>query len=86
VRPLLNQNPCQTYIARIKEVNSNVHAVSQVNPRALEIAEERDRERARGDTRGILHGIPILVKDVFCTTDGMNTTGEKLNSCAMPTT
>ncbi|KAH6640416.1 amidase signature domain-containing protein [Chaetomium tenue] len=24
--------------------------------------------------RGILHGIPILVKDVFCTTDDMNTT------------
>lgn len=70
----------QTYLARIEEVNSKVHAVSEVNPRAIDIAIERDRERESGQVRGILHGIPILVKDVFCTADGMNTTGDNLLS------
>lgn len=64
----------ETYLARIEEVNVKVHAVSQVNPHAIDIAVERDQERESGQIRGILHGIPILVKDVFCTTDEMNTT------------
>jgi Asp-tRNA(Asn)/Glu-tRNA(Gln) amidotransferase A subunit family amidase len=34
-----------------------------LNPDALDDAERLDRERKRGQLRGPLHGIPVLVKD-----------------------
>jgi len=63
-----------TYIARIGEVNSALHAVLELNPDAISIAESLDAERAAGTTRGPLHGIPILVKDNIATFDKMNNT------------
>ena len=41
----------------------NVNAVVLVNPDALAEAEMLDGERQHGHVRGLLHGIPILVKD-----------------------
>src|SRR4029453_6527921 len=38
-------------------------AIITVNPKVLEEADARDRERASGRIRGPLHGIPIALKD-----------------------
>jgi amidase len=65
------------YLARIATYEDRLNAVMAVNPAALQIAEERDRERARGVVRGPLHGIPIALKDIIHTTD-MPTTGGAL--------
>ncbi|KAL8649221.1 MAG: hypothetical protein Q9226_005666 [Calogaya cf. arnoldii] len=62
------------YIARIQEVNSTLHVVTEINPDALNIAAELDAERANGTTRGPLHGIPILIKGNIGTADKMSTT------------
>ncbi|KAK3382264.1 amidase [Lasiosphaeria ovina] len=62
------------YIARIKEVNSNLRMVTQINPDALDIAAEMDSARAAGTHYGPLHGIPILVKDNIATADKMDNT------------
>ncbi|KAJ1540156.1 hypothetical protein HK405_011831, partial [Cladochytrium tenue] len=62
------------YLARIDDVNSELHAVLEVNPDALAIAAALDAERQAGTTRGPLHGVPILVKDNIATFDQMNTT------------
>ncbi len=67
----------EAYLARIEAVDSGgpeLRSVMEVNPDALQIADELDNERAEGRVRGPLHGIPILVKDNIDTADGMKTT------------
>ena len=62
------------YLTRIGLYEDQVKAIITVNPKALEDAEARDRERASGRIRGPLHGIPVAIKDNIHTTD-MPTTG-----------
>lgn len=52
----------------------SLHAMISVNPDAMRIAEELDQELRDGNRRGPMHGVPVVVKDVFATTDAMDTT------------
>ena len=65
------------YLIRIALFNRRLNGVITVNPRALQEADARDRERAQGKVRGSLHGIPIALKDNIQTTE-MPTTGGAL--------
>ncbi|KAF9525291.1 amidase signature enzyme [Crepidotus variabilis] len=69
----------KTYIARIKEVNTQgpaLRAVIEISPTVLDVALALDKERKTGGKRSMLHGIPILLKDNIATlaSEGMNTT------------
>ncbi|MGH9411575.1 MAG: amidase family protein, partial [Vicinamibacterales bacterium] len=67
----------QQYLTRIATYEDKLHAAITVNPHALALADERDRQRAAGHIVGPLHGIPIALKDIVQTTD-MPTTGGAL--------
>jgi amidase len=55
-----------------------LNSVIEVNPDAHQIAEALDDERRQGHVRGLLHGIPILIKDNIDTADHMTTTAGSL--------
>ncbi len=72
------------------KTNPYLECVIETNPEAIEIAKGLDDERKKGNLRGPLHGIPVLVKDVstqpppcstnkseqnMATADRMETTG-----------
>lgn len=71
----------QAYLARIRAIDKSgpkLNAVIELNPDALAIAAERDKERKAGKVRGPLHGIPVLLKDNIATADKMQTTAGSL--------
>ena len=62
------------HIAAEDNAGSRLHSVREFNPDAFAIARERDWERANGQIRGPLHGIPIMLKDSIDTGDKQHTT------------
>jgi amidase len=71
----------QMYLERIDALDRQgpeLRAVLEVNPRALEIAADLDRERRAQGARGPLHGMPLLIKDNIETQDHMMTTAGSL--------
>lgn len=71
------------YLARIESIDSprgsvGLNSMIELNPDALAIAEQRDRERREGFVRGPLHGIPIVIKDNIDTADRMRTSAGSL--------
>lgn len=68
----------EMYLERIREIDPKLRSVIEINPDAVEIAEQMDKERKRGKTRGMIHGIPILIKDNIETADKMKTTAGSL--------
>ncbi len=71
----------QMYLNRIREIDKSgpgLNSVIELNPDALSIAESMDNERKKGKSRGLLHGIPILIKDNINTGDKMQTTAGSL--------
>ena len=71
----------QKYIDRINEIDKagpKLNSVIELNPDALKIADQLDKELKEKGVRGPLHGIPILIKDNIDTADGMETTAGSL--------
>ncbi len=71
----------EKYSARIDEIDKHgatLNSVIEMNPDALSIAEELDRERQAKGPRSPLHGIPVLIKDNIDTADRMQTTAGSL--------
>jgi aspartyl-tRNA(Asn)/glutamyl-tRNA(Gln) amidotransferase subunit A len=66
-------------LARIGEVDSSLNAfILVLADEARRQAELADRERAAGDDRGPLHGVPISVKDLFDVAGTPTTAGSRV--------
>ena len=75
------QQLVRLYLARIAAVDKagpRLNAVIELNPDALAIATALDAERIAKGPRGLLHGIPVLLKDNIATADKMQTTAGSL--------
>jgi amidase len=69
------------YLERIGGLDQQgpaLHSILETNPEAGALAEALDQERKSGNTRGPLHGIPVLLKDNVATADRMTTTAGSL--------
>jgi amidase len=69
------------YLARIEVIDRQgpaLRSILEVNPDARAIADRLDAERMERGPRGLLHGIPILLKDNIATDDLMMTTAGSL--------
>ena len=65
----------QAYLSRIEQVDPSLRSYITVTAdRALAEARQAEQEIAAGNYRGPLHGVPVAVKDQFCT-EGVLTTG-----------
>src|SRR5436309_15319982 len=54
----------EKYTARIEDIDKRtVNAIIEMNPDAVSIAEDLDRERKTKGPRGPLQGIPVCIKD-----------------------
>ena len=70
----------EAYLARIRKYDQDgpkINAFITLNPHALDAADALDAERRSKGPRGMLHGIPIVVKDNYVTADMPTTGGSK---------
>ncbi len=77
----------QAYLDRIELIDRKgpaLNSVIEVNPEAVAIADQLDRERKEKGARGPLHGIPILIKDNIDTADKMSSTAGSLALLGSP--
>ena len=65
-------------IAMLDTGDTGLGAVIETNPDALAIAAQLDAELQAGTVRSKLHGIPVVVKDVFASADQMKTANGSL--------
>lgn len=82
---LTSRRLTEMYLERISQIDTKTRSVLELNPDALAIADQMDKERKKGKVRGPLHGIPVLIKDNIETADKMHTTAGSLALVDAPT-
>jgi amidase len=65
-------------IAKYDKSGPSINSVLEVNPEALFDARNMDAERKNGKVRGLLHGVPVIIKDNIDTADQMHTSAGSL--------
>ncbi len=75
----------EIYLERIRTIDPKLNSIIELNPDAVSIAEDMDKERKAGKIRSALHGIPVVIKDNIDTADKMRTTAGSLALVDSPT-
>lgn len=77
----------QAYLDRIERIDQNGPALNSmiyINPDAISVAEQLDQELQNDNSRGPLHGIPIVLKDNIDTADMPTTAGSRFMEGSIP--
>src|SRR4030043_459117 len=73
-RKISSRELTRALLSRIERLNPTINSYITVLPEhAMRDAAARDEELSRGRVRGPLHGVPVGLKDIFCT-KGIRTT------------
>ena len=76
---------CDYHIARIEQHNPTLNAyLTPTFAHARAAADASDARRAKGETLGLLDGIPMAHKDIFCTNGIRTTAGSKMLANFIP--
>ena len=64
------------YLDRISRINPQLNAVvNTIDELAIKRARKADAQAEKGEYQGVLHGIPMTIKDSLDTTDAVTTWG-----------
>ena len=66
-----------SYLKKIEEQNKVLNCFISINENALDEAKKSDLKIAKND-KGIMEGIPVAHKDIFCIKDQVTTCGSKM--------
>ena len=78
-KDLSSEEVTRAFIKRIEEVNPRLNAVVQMDfASTLKSAKEADKQLARGNDLGVMHGLPITIKDTIDIFGYKNTYGSNL--------
>ena len=76
----------RAHLERIENVNPKINAIVTLIPGAVEKARQAETAVMRGDSLGLLHGVPFTIKDCFDTGGIRTTRGSKLFADYVPLT
>ncbi|MCH8962118.1 MAG: amidase, partial [Bacteroidetes bacterium] len=51
-------------LEQVERYNGTINAVVTLNERALDEARQLEQQAARGEAMGVLHGLPVGIKDI----------------------
>jgi amidase len=74
----------EAYLRRIEQSNPQLNAIVTLSPDALERAREAEAAIMRGDDVGMLHGVPVTIKDTIETKGLKTTSGSVLRAEHVP--
>lgn len=74
----------EAYLRRIEELNPQLNAIVTLAPDALERAREAESSIMRGLKVGLLHGVPVTIKDTIETKGLKTTSGSLLRAQHVP--
>jgi len=74
-REISSEELTRRYLERIERVNPKIRAVVALADDAIDRARDADAALAAGSSRGVLHGVPMSIKDCFDTAGVVSTWG-----------
>jgi len=78
---ITSEDLVKIYLKQIEKFDkggSRINSVLSINPNAIKDAQEKDKQRKEGKTLGLMHGIPVLLKDNIESADLIPTTAGSL--------
>ncbi len=76
-RKLSSTELTQAYITQMENTRDLNAYITETPEHALELAKQSDKRLAQGEAR-LLEGLPLAIKDLFCTKDFKTTAGSKI--------